>query len=63
MAKAKHRIRWEPREFKQPGSQLALDFHDYVDDYGGYKFLLLITDRWDSWTLPMEVLTVGERSL
>jgi Reverse transcriptase (RNA-dependent DNA polymerase)/GAG-pre-integrase domain len=53
MAKAKRRIRREPREFKEePGVQLALDFHDYVDDgYGGYKCLLLVTDRWSglSW--------------
>jgi GAG-pre-integrase domain len=47
MAKAKRRIRREPREFKEePGAQLALDFHDYLEGYGGYKCLLLITDRW-----------------
>ena len=52
MAKAKRPIRREPRGFKEePGVQLALDFHDYLDGYGGYKCLLLITDRWSgcSW--------------
>lgn len=52
MAKAKRRIRREPREFKEePGIQLALDFHDYEMGYGNYKCLLLITDRWsgNSW--------------
>ena len=52
-SKAKRRIRREPREFKQePGIQLALDFHDSEEGYGGYKCVLLITDRcygliWD----------------
>ena len=32
-----------------PPVQLALDFHD-KEGYGGYKCLLLITDRWSGLT-------------
>ena len=46
-SKAKRQIRREPREYNhEPGLQLALDFHDNIEGLGGYKCLLLITDRW-----------------
>src|SRR5215471_21294033 len=46
-SKAKRRIQQEPRQLpEKPGVQLALDFHDHEDGYGGYKCQLLITDRW-----------------
>ena len=48
ISKAKQQIQQEPRELKkEPGIQLALDFHDHEDEgFDGYKCQLLITDCW-----------------
>ncbi|KJZ68647.1 hypothetical protein HIM_10513 [Hirsutella minnesotensis 3608] len=53
-AKAKEKIRREPREPAdiRPGERIAIDFHDYEPDYKGYNSMMLLTDRasgfsWD----------------
>ena len=46
-SKASRQIRREEREIiPEPGGQLAIDFHDSEPGFGGYKCLMLITDRW-----------------
>ena len=47
--KAKRQIRRRLREHNEgPGLRLALDLHPFEEGYNGYRYLLLITDRWSS---------------
>ena len=47
VSKAKRQIRRRPREHNEgPGLRLAVDLHPFEEGYNGYRYLLLITDRW-----------------
>ena len=46
-SKAKRQIRRYPREILEgPGKRIAIDFHDFEEDEGKFKSIMLFTDRW-----------------
>ena len=50
-AKTRRQIRREPRERgSRPAQRLAVDFHDFEEGRGGYKNLMLISDRYSGLT-------------
>jgi len=51
-AKAVRRIRREPRpQATAPGDRIGVDIHEFKEGYGGFRYLLMITDRYSkmSW--------------
>src|SRR5204863_1369495 len=47
IAKAKEQIHRQPRELLEgPGERLAVDFHDFEEGLGGFKSMMLVSDRW-----------------
>lgn len=56
-AKTRRQIRREPRERgSRPAERLAVDFYDSEEGRGGYKNLMLISDRYSvlSWDFYLE---------
>ena len=51
ISKAKRQIQRKPREHNEgPGLRLAIDFHDFEERYNGFRYLLLVSDRWSGLT-------------
>ena len=47
VSKAKLQIDRQPRSHDEgPGQRLAMDLFDFKEGFQGYRYLLLITDRW-----------------
>ena len=50
LGKMKRQVRRTPREADEgPGERIAIDFHSFNQGYGGYRYLLLATDRWSDY--------------
>src|SRR5262249_46187547 len=56
-AKTRRQIRRTPRDRgSRPAQRLAIDFHDFEEGRGGYKYLMLVTDRYTGlvWDFYLE---------